>query len=131
MIPEVTLKDLEEAVWHLDEPMTDLSAIPLYLVCREAKKYVTVCLSGEGGDEIFAGYDRFKASKADYYYRCSADLSTGEDDLSPDRSPTGSASKEGDHQYSKTIYRRIASASGWGASEVAIFFFVQTGYPFI
>jgi asparagine synthase (glutamine-hydrolysing) len=69
MIPEVTLKDLEEAVWHLDEPMTDLSAIPLYLVCREAKKYVTVCLSGEGGDEIFAGYDRFKASKADQYYR--------------------------------------------------------------
>ncbi|MBI5604965.1 MAG: asparagine synthase (glutamine-hydrolyzing) [Deltaproteobacteria bacterium] len=69
MIPEVTLKDLEEAVWHLDEPMTDLSAIPLYLVCREARKYVTVCLSGEGGDEIFAGYDRFKASKADAYYR--------------------------------------------------------------
>jgi asparagine synthase (glutamine-hydrolysing) len=69
MIPEVTLDDLEEAVWHLDEPMTDLSALPLYLVCREAKQYVTVCLSGEGGDEIFAGYDRFKASKADAYYR--------------------------------------------------------------
>jgi asparagine synthase (glutamine-hydrolysing) len=69
MIPEVTLNDLEEAVWHLDEPMTDLSALPLYLVCREAKKFVTVCLSGEGGDEIFAGYDRFKASKADTYYR--------------------------------------------------------------
>ena len=69
MIPEVTLKDLEEAVWHLDEPMTDLSALPLFLVCREARKHVTVCLSGEGGDEIFAGYDRFKASKADAYYR--------------------------------------------------------------
>ncbi|HMK65311.1 MAG TPA: asparagine synthase (glutamine-hydrolyzing) [Thermodesulfobacteriota bacterium] len=69
MIPEVTLDDLEEAVWHLDEPMTDLSALPLYLVCREAKQYVTVCLSGEGGDEIFAGYDRFKASKADALYR--------------------------------------------------------------
>jgi asparagine synthase (glutamine-hydrolysing) len=69
MIPEVTRKDLEEAVWHLDEPMTDLSALPLFLVCREAKKHVTVCLSGEGGDEIFVGYDRFKASKADGYYR--------------------------------------------------------------
>ncbi|MBA4395202.1 MAG: hypothetical protein C0407_16755, partial [Desulfobacca sp.] len=69
MIPEVTQKDLEEAVWHLDEPMTDLSALPLFLVCREAKKHVTVCLSGEGGDEIFVGYDRFKASKADGYYR--------------------------------------------------------------
>jgi asparagine synthase (glutamine-hydrolysing) len=69
MIPEVTQKDLEEAVWHLDEPMTDLSTLPLYLVCREAKKHVTVCLSGEGGDEIFVGYDRFKASKAEGYYR--------------------------------------------------------------
>ncbi|MFH0786878.1 MAG: asparagine synthase (glutamine-hydrolyzing) [Pseudomonadota bacterium] len=69
MIPEVTPEDLEMAVWHLDEPMTDLSALPLYLVCREAKKHITVCLSGEGGDEIFAGYDRFKASKADSYYR--------------------------------------------------------------
>jgi asparagine synthase (glutamine-hydrolysing) len=69
MIPEVTLEDLKKAVWHLDEPMTDLSALPLYLVCQEAKKYVTVCLSGEGGDEVFAGYDRFKASKADRIYR--------------------------------------------------------------
>ncbi len=69
MIPEVTVQDLEDAVWHLDEPMTDLSALPLYLVCREAKKHVTVCLSGEGGDEIFVGYDRFKASKFDQYYR--------------------------------------------------------------
>ena len=69
MIPEVTIQDLEAAVWHLDEPMTDLSALPLYLVCREAKKHVTVCLSGEGGDEIFVGYDRFRASKFDTYYR--------------------------------------------------------------
>jgi asparagine synthase (glutamine-hydrolysing) len=69
MIPEITIQDLEDAVWHLDEPMTDLSALPLYLVCREAKKHVTVCLSGEGGDEIFVGYDRFKASKFDQYYR--------------------------------------------------------------
>ena len=51
MIPEVTPQDLEDAVWHLDEPMTDLSALPLFLVCREAKKQVTVCLSGEGGDK--------------------------------------------------------------------------------
>lgn len=69
MIPEITREDLEQAAWHLDEPMTDLSALPLYLVCREAKKHVTVCLSGEGGDEIFVGYDRFRASKFDSYYR--------------------------------------------------------------
>jgi asparagine synthase (glutamine-hydrolysing) len=59
----------EKAVWYLDEPMTDPSLIPAYLFCREAKKDVTVCLSGEGGDEAFLGYDRFVASKIDRYYR--------------------------------------------------------------
>ncbi len=60
---------IEEAVWHLDEPMTDLSSLPLYLLCREARRDVTVCLSGEGGDEVFIGYDRFVASKAERLYR--------------------------------------------------------------
>lgn len=59
---------VEQALWHLDEPMTDLSAIPLMLVCRAAREHVTVCLSGEGGDESFAGYDRFKASRINRYY---------------------------------------------------------------
>jgi asparagine synthase (glutamine-hydrolysing) len=64
MIEGLTMDDLEKAVYHLDEPMTDLSAIPLMLICRKAKEKVTVVLSGEGGDEIFCGYDRFKASSA-------------------------------------------------------------------
>jgi len=64
MIEGLTIEDLEKAVYHLDEPMTDLSAIPLMLICRKAREKVIVVLSGEGGDEIFCGYDRFKASKA-------------------------------------------------------------------
>lgn len=60
---------IEKSLWHLDEPMTDLSSIPLMLICQEARKTVTACLSGEGGDEVFAGYDRFKASRIDRYYR--------------------------------------------------------------
>lgn len=64
-----SIEHFENAVWYLDEPMTDLSLIPAYLFCREAKKDVTVCLSGEGGDEVFLGYDRFVASKMDSYYR--------------------------------------------------------------
>ncbi len=64
MIQGLTLEDLEAAVYHLDEPMTDLSAIPLMLICRKARQKVTVVLSGEGGDEVFCGYDRFKVSKA-------------------------------------------------------------------
>jgi asparagine synthase (glutamine-hydrolysing) len=69
MLDDVTPEIVERGLWHLDEPMTDLSAIPLYLACREARKHITVCLSGEGGDEIFAGYDRYKASRIDGWYR--------------------------------------------------------------
>ncbi len=64
MIEELKPQDLETAVYHLDEPMTDLSAIPLMLICRKAKEQVTVVLSGEGGDEVFCGYDRFRVSQA-------------------------------------------------------------------
>ncbi|GIW54484.1 MAG: hypothetical protein KatS3mg082_0888 [Nitrospiraceae bacterium] len=68
IIDPVTPEIIEETVWHLDEPMTDLSTIPFYLICKKAREHVTVCLSGEGGDEVLVGYDRFKASKAHHYY---------------------------------------------------------------
>jgi asparagine synthase (glutamine-hydrolysing) len=63
MIDDLNPEYVEKVLWHLDEPMTDLSTVPLYLVCKKAREHVTVCLSGEGGDESFAGYDRFKASR--------------------------------------------------------------------
>lgn len=63
MIDSMKPEYIEKSLWHLDEPMTDLSSIPLMLVCAKAKEFATVCLSGEGGDEIFAGYDRFRASR--------------------------------------------------------------------
>lgn len=63
LIPPLTPEDIETAVWHLDEPMTDLSTIPFYQISGRAKADVTVCLSGEGGDETFAGYERFIASR--------------------------------------------------------------------
>ncbi len=68
MIDDLDSDYVEKTLWHLDEPMTDLSTVPLYLLCEQARKHVTVCLSGEGGDESFAGYDRFKASKLNRYY---------------------------------------------------------------
>jgi len=69
IINPITPDLIETTAWHLDEPMTDLSTPALYLICKMAKEHVTVCLSGEGGDEILVGYDRFKASKAHGYYQ--------------------------------------------------------------
>jgi asparagine synthase (glutamine-hydrolysing) len=65
VIDPITPGLIEDVVWHLDEPMTDLSAIPFYILSRQAREFATVCLSGEGNDEVFVGYDRFVASKID------------------------------------------------------------------
>jgi asparagine synthase (glutamine-hydrolysing) len=68
-IDPITPDLIETCCWHLDEPMTDLSAMPFYLLCKKVREHVTVCLSGEGGDELLCGYDRFKASRIDRFYR--------------------------------------------------------------
>jgi asparagine synthase (glutamine-hydrolysing) len=64
LIRPVDAAAIERSVWHLDEPTTDPSNLPFMLICEEARRYVKVCLSGDGGDELLMGYDRFKASKA-------------------------------------------------------------------
>jgi asparagine synthase (glutamine-hydrolysing) len=58
----------EKLIGHLDEPIADFSIFPTYLVSKIASRFIKVVLSGDGGDEVFAGYDSYVAQKYDSVY---------------------------------------------------------------
>ncbi|HBB89334.1 MAG TPA: asparagine synthase (glutamine-hydrolyzing) [Blastocatellia bacterium] len=69
------LEVLPILVEHYGEPYADSSAVPTYYVARETRKHVTVALNGDGGDESFAGYERYAAMRlAETYHRIPAVL---------------------------------------------------------
>jgi asparagine synthase (glutamine-hydrolysing) len=69
------LEVLPILVEHYGEPYADSSAVPTYYVARETRKHVTVALNGDGGDESFAGYERYAAMRlAEQYYRIPAGI---------------------------------------------------------
>jgi asparagine synthase (glutamine-hydrolysing) len=57
------LELFERLMWYLDDPIADVSIFPTYLVSKLAAKYVKVVLSGDGGDELFGGYETFLAQE--------------------------------------------------------------------
>jgi len=59
---------IPKLIWLMDEP-TDPFAISVYYVARETRKFVTVALGGDGGDESFGGYDRYYGNRIVDYYR--------------------------------------------------------------
>jgi len=61
--PAKILDNYPNYLAYIDEPNSDGSAIPIYLLCQEAAKHVTVLLFGDGADEFFAGYDTYVAYK--------------------------------------------------------------------
>jgi asparagine synthase (glutamine-hydrolysing) len=60
---------LPELIRHFDQPFADSSAIPVYCVSKLAREHVKVALSGEGGDEVFAGYQTYAAYKLAELYK--------------------------------------------------------------
>lgn len=58
------LENLDDIIYHLDEPQANLSSIPLYFLSKLARENATVVLSGEGADEFFGGYELYREDSA-------------------------------------------------------------------
>lgn len=90
---------------HLDEPLGDASAVPTYLVSRLARRHVKVCLSGDGGDELLAGYERHLASwlARNVYGKIPGFLRRGVLEPAARRLPTSAGKKDALHLLKRFV----------------------------
>ncbi|MCF6284601.1 MAG: asparagine synthase (glutamine-hydrolyzing) [Candidatus Hydrogenedentes bacterium] len=110
--PDLLLK----VAGHLDEPFADTSILPTYVLCREARSHLTVALSGDGGDELLAGYTTHAADKIHgWIHRAPAPLLALADTLAqqlPDsRRKVGTVYKL--KQFLSGARRNPCDAHGW------------------
>ena len=106
-------------VWHHDQPFGDSSAIPTYLVSKHTREHVTVALSGDGGDELFAGYERFYAANLVARYRRLPDALRGAVAWAADRLPEATS-----YRGPAQRVRRFVSGAA-RSPEAAYFSFVR------
>jgi len=59
---QMVIRDMPKIAWHYDEPIGDSGIVSNYYLSQEARKYVKVIITGEGGDELFAGYSNYRAN---------------------------------------------------------------------
>lgn len=69
MTPHDLINLSEKVVWHLDQPIADQAALPTYMVSELASRHVKMVLTGEGGDELFAGYARYAGERFSPVFR--------------------------------------------------------------
>ena len=101
---------------HLDEPLCDPSYLPTTLICERARSEVSVCLTGDGGDELFGGYERYARTLArPERGEPSTAWTRAVDAWARGRSPLGRAWK-----WRRAAERRALAPEDWYASELAL-----------
>jgi len=104
---------LEDLAYHFDEPFADSSAVPTYYVSRIARRKVTVALAGDGGDENFAGYEKYAYDRVENRLRKALPSALRTTALPPLARMLG----RGDHpffQKGATLLRTLGFDAGYG-----------------
>ena len=103
---------LTKLIWHLDEPLADLSSIGFLALCELASSHVTVALSGQGADELFGGYRKHRvASLAEQWTRLPGAVRTGAAALM--RRGPGRAARLADSLQATDPVTRLLASSGY------------------
>jgi asparagine synthase (glutamine-hydrolysing) len=102
---------LTELAWDLDEPFGDASAIPTYMVSKMAAQHVKVVLSGDGGDELFAGYTEYVVEGRERWARCLPVVARRALGMISDAMPDGARGKNWLHHFSLPDEERYLDAN--------------------